>query len=97
MEIWLPNQEEAWNKAIASGQVVSLGESLGKDWQSAFVIPKYVADANPGLKTVEDLKKEEYMKLFETTGQPGQGPYRWAAWSAGPAKLSTTLKLWATA
>ena len=72
MEIWLPNQDEAWNKAIVAGQVVSIGESLGKDWQSAFVIPKYVADANPGLKTVEDLKKEEHMKLFETTDSRGK-------------------------
>ena len=72
MEIWLPNQDEAWNKAIAAGQVVSIGESLGKDWQSAFVIPKYVADANPGLKTVDDLKKEEHMKLFETTDSRGK-------------------------
>ena len=72
MEIWLPNQDEAWNKAIAAGQVVSIGESLGKDWQSAFVIPKYLADANPGLKTVEDLKKEEYMALFETTDSRGK-------------------------
>ncbi len=72
MEIWLPNQEEDWDEAIAAGQVVSLGESLGKDWQSAFVIPKYVADANPGLETVEDLKKEEYMKLFETPDSRGK-------------------------
>ena len=39
MEIWLPNQDEAWAEAQSMGQVVAIGESLGKDWQSAFVIP----------------------------------------------------------
>ena len=72
MEIWLPSQEEVWNEALDAGQVVSIGESLGQGWQSAFVIPKYVADANPGLKSVEDLKKEEYMKLFETPVSQGK-------------------------
>ena len=39
LEIWLPNQDEAWNEAVVAGEVVSIGLSLGKDWQSAFVIP----------------------------------------------------------
>ena len=72
MEIWLPNQQAAWDEAVANGQVVSIGKSLGEDWQSSFVIPKYVADQNPGLKSVEDLKKEEYMKLFETVDSRGK-------------------------
>ena len=29
MEIWLPNQDEAWDEAQAAGEVVSVGESLG--------------------------------------------------------------------
>ena len=40
MEIWLPNQIEGWIEALNAGEVVSLGESLGRDWQSAFVIPR---------------------------------------------------------
>ena len=48
MEIWLPNQDEAWMEAQAMGQVVSVGESLGKDWQSAFVIPAYLQEQYPG-------------------------------------------------
>ena len=51
MEIWLPNQSLGWEKALEIGDVVSVGTSLVGDWQSSFVIPKYVADANPGLKT----------------------------------------------
>ena len=47
MEIWLPNQDEAWNKAREDGAVLSVGQSLGKDWQSAFVIPAYLQEQYP--------------------------------------------------
>ena len=30
MEIWLPSQDEAWNEALAAGEVVSIGLSLGR-------------------------------------------------------------------
>ena len=48
LEIWLPNQSIGWEKAIEIGDVVSVGTSLVGDWQSTFVIPKYIADAHPG-------------------------------------------------
>ena len=70
MEIWLPNQDEAWAEAQSMGQVVSIGESLGKDWQSAFVIPKYLQDQYPELDSVEDLKDDQFKMLF-TTAETG--------------------------
>ena len=72
MEIWLPNQEEAWNIARADGAVISLGRSLDDDWQSAFVIPKYVQEQNPGLISVEDLKNPRYKRLFATESTAGK-------------------------
>lgn len=66
MEIWLPNQDVAWNEARAAGEVVSVGRSLGDDWQSAFVIPKYLQEQYPELDNVEDLKEEQYKELFQT-------------------------------
>ena len=66
LEIWLPNQDEAWNEAVVAGEVVSIGLSLGKDWQSAFVIPKYLQEQYPELDNVEDLKDEQFKKLFQT-------------------------------
>ena len=66
MEIWLPNQNEAWNEARAEGAVLSLGQSLGTDWQSAFVIPKYLQEQYPELDSVEDLKAQQYKDLFKT-------------------------------
>ena len=72
MEIWLPNQDEAWMEAQAMGEVVSVGESLGKDWQSAFVIPKYLQEQYPELDSVEDLMDDQYKALFETPETGGK-------------------------
>ena len=67
MEIWLPNQNDAWNKAREEGAVLSVGQSLGKDWQSAFVIPAYLQEQYPELDSVEDLKDQQYKDLFKTS------------------------------
>ena len=66
MEIWLPNQNEAWNAAREEGAVLSVGQSLGKDWQSTFVIPAYLQEQYPELDNVEDLKDQQYKDLFKT-------------------------------
>ena len=66
MEIWLPNQGEAWYKALDAGEVIELGESLGTDWQSAFVIPAYLQEQYPELDSVEDLKDEQFKAVFAT-------------------------------
>ena len=72
MEIWLPNQDEAWAEAQSLGQVVAIGESLGKDWQSSFVIPAYLQEQYPELDSVEDLKDEQYKQLFATAESGGK-------------------------
>ncbi len=66
MEIWLPNQDEAWEEARSEGAVLSVGKSLGSDWQSAFVIPAYLQEQYPDLDSVEDLKDQQYKDLFKT-------------------------------
>ena len=66
MEIWLPNQDEAWNKAREDGAVLSVGKSLGNDWQSAFVIPAYLQEQYPELDSVDDLTDPQYKELFAT-------------------------------
>ena len=83
MEIWLPNQDEVWEAAQTAGEVVSVGESLSRIWQSAFVIPAYMQEQHPGLDSVEDLKEEQYRKLFAT------------AETGGKARLVSCLIGWA--
>ena len=72
LEIWLPNQREAWDEAIANGEVVSVGKSLGSDWQSGFVIPAYLQEQYPELDNVEDLKDEQFKQLFQTAASGGK-------------------------
>ena len=72
MEIWLPNQKDAWAEATAEGQVFSTGKSLEDNWQSTFIIPGYLQDANPGLKSVEDLKNPEFQALFAEADSGGK-------------------------
>ncbi len=70
MEIWLPNQQEAWDKAVSQGEVIGVGKSLDDNWQSAFVVPTYVVDENPGLSSVQDLR--EFKDLFVTPDSKGK-------------------------
>lgn len=72
MEIWLPNQREAWDKARTEGAVLSVGTSLGNDWQSAFVIPKYLQEQYPELDNIEDLKDDQFKQLFATAETGGK-------------------------
>ncbi len=72
MEIWLPSQGDAWEKALGEGLVLSPGPSLGSDWQSAFVIPAYLQEQYPGLDSVEDLRDQKYKDLFKTAETGGK-------------------------
>ena len=98
MELWLPSLEEDWTVATASGEVVSLGESLGRDWQSAFVIPAYLQEQYPGLDSVEDLKDPQYQRLFATSETGGKARLvscviGWAARFTTPRKYEGTAFL----
>jgi glycine betaine/proline transport system substrate-binding protein len=68
MEIWLPNQDAAWNEAVKAGEVIPVGKSLEDNWQSSFLIPKYMQDANPELDSIEDLKEDKFKLLFDQEG-----------------------------
>ena len=70
MEIWLPNQQVWWDKQIKEGGVIPVGKSLDDNWQSAFVVPTYVVEQNPGLKSVFDLP--DHMDLFVTPESDGK-------------------------
>ena len=72
MEVWLPNQSHIWEPVLQAGEVISLGTSLGNDWQSAFVIPAYLQQQYPELDSVEDLKEQQYKALFQTAETGGK-------------------------
>ena len=72
LEIWLPNIVEAWYEAVSNGEVVEIGTSLGRDWQSAYVIPAYLQEQYPELDSIEDLKDERFKALFATPETGGK-------------------------
>ena len=72
MEVWLPNMEEPWAAALNDRTAQSLGASLGRDWQSGFVIPAYLQAQYPGLDNIEDLKDPQYIALFATPATGGK-------------------------
>ena len=73
MEFWLPSVLAIWHEAKAAGTIVQMGYSLASPgWDSAFLIPQYTADANPGLRSVEDLKREEHWNLFVRPDSDGK-------------------------
>ncbi len=72
MEVWLPNQDEVWESAQLDGSVLSVGQSLGNDWQSAFVIPAYLQEEYPDLDSIDDLRDDKFKDLFASAETGGK-------------------------
>ncbi len=94
LEIWLPNQSIGWEKAVELGEVVSVGTSLVGDWQSTFVIPQYLADEYPDLKTPQDLAKPEFQELFSSDDSRGKARHiacviGWSCEGTNTAQIDT--------
>ena len=92
MEVFLPSQEEAWDEARSDGAVISVGRSLGSDWQSAFVIPAYLQQEYPDLDSVDDLKAPQFKELFQTAESAGKArlvscPIGWACAEINAAQI----------
>ena len=82
LEGWLQSQQEAVDKALASGDIIMLGFLNNDNWQSLFVLPTYVIKGDaargidpmaPNLKSAFDLDQAEYKELFENPENPGKG------------------------
>ncbi len=87
MEVWFPNSQELYDKAIEKNQIVDLGLNFSDAVQGWFV-PRYVVEGDlkrgvkpvaPDLKSVYDLEK--YYHVFASKENPGIG--RLIAGSAG--------------
>ena len=65
------------------GEIYSPGSSIRPNWQSAFVIPKYLQEQYPELDSVEDLKDDKYKALFATSE------------TGGKARLMSCVVIWA--
>lgn len=72
-ELWTGTIQEAWDAALADGSVIDAGLAISDGAVEGWWIPKYVADANPGLKAVSDLP--DYAELFADPEEPDQGRF----------------------
>lgn len=68
MEEW-SNNIASYSKDLEDGRFTELGVNFDDNHQG-FYIPRYVADANPGLKNVRDLA--DYPSLFPDTEEEGK-------------------------
>jgi len=81
MEVWVENQQEAIDKALAAGTVLDLGSNFPDSWQG-WLVPTYVikGDAKrgikpmaPNLKSISDMPT--YWKLFKDAEDPSKGRF----------------------
>lgn len=68
LEVWTDNIP-SYAADLEAGKLTELGINFNDNYQG-FYIPRYVADANPGLKTVKDLAN--YTELFPDPEDSGK-------------------------
>jgi glycine betaine/proline transport system substrate-binding protein len=71
---------EVYTKGAAEGRIGQIGTAISDGLVSGWYIPKYVAEAHPDIKTVEDAMK--HPELFPSAEDPSkgaviQGPQGW--------------------
>jgi glycine betaine/proline transport system substrate-binding protein len=100
MEIWVENQQEAYDEAVSSGDVLDLGNNFGDNWQG-WLVPRYMVEGDaargidasaPDLKSVSDLPK--YWELFKDPENPDKGLFvnsipGWECTEINSEKLAT--------
>lgn len=70
-EAWVDLLPDVVNKGIADGKVVSVGEALSDGAVQGWWIPKYIADAHPDIKTIDDAL--QHPELFPAPEDPSKG------------------------
>jgi glycine betaine/proline transport system substrate-binding protein len=72
MELWYDNVKDQYDPFLKAGKVEMLGVNT-PDVVEAWYIPRFVREANPGLKSVYDLPK--YKHLFKDPEEPSKGRF----------------------
>ena len=72
MECWVENQQEAYDKAIAAGEVVDLGDNFWDNWQG-WLVPTFVIEQGlmPESPSIDDMPN--YWELFKDPEDPTKG------------------------
>jgi len=81
MEIWVENQQKAYDEAVASGDVLDLGNNFGDNWQG-WLVPRYMIEGDaargieavaPDLRSVADMA--DYWELFKDPEDQTKGRF----------------------
>jgi len=74
MECWVENQQEAYDKAIAAGEVVDLGSNFPDSWQG-WLVPTYMVESGeiPAGISIENMP--DYWELFKDPEDPTKGRF----------------------
>ena len=81
-EIWLPNQQQAWDKGMEEESFLPVTITNNDNWQCLFTVPTYVIKGDPArniapmapdLKSVQDLFRPEIIEVFKDPEDPGKG------------------------
>jgi len=81
MEVWVENQQEPFDEAVAAGQIIDLGNNFGDNWQG-WLVPRYMVEGDaargiqasaPDLRSVFDMP--DYWELFKDPEDPTKGRF----------------------
>jgi glycine betaine/proline transport system substrate-binding protein len=98
MEVWVENQQQAYDEYTGNGSIVDLGGNFLDNWQG-WLVPTYMIQGDPArgiqatapdLKSVSDLPR--YKELFRDPENPSKGrfvngPAGWEATTINHEKL----------
>ena len=70
-EMWVNTAREVLEKAVAEGRLLQLAPILSDGGVEGWWIPKFIADANPSIKTVQQAL--EHPELFPAPEDPSKG------------------------
>jgi glycine betaine/proline transport system substrate-binding protein len=70
-EAWIDLQPEVVERGLKEGTIIKAAQSLPDGGVQGWWIPKYIADANPDIKTIEDALK--HPELFPDPEDPSKG------------------------
>ncbi|MGI5836558.1 MAG: glycine betaine ABC transporter substrate-binding protein [Chloroflexota bacterium] len=73
LELWQQNWKDTYDKMIAAGDIQNLGP-IYEAGPQFFIVPTWVSEEYD-IKTVEDLKRPDVVKLFENPENPSKGAF----------------------
>lgn len=72
MEVWKDAAADVWQRAMTRGTVREIGVNF-PDAVQGWYVPRYLTDAHPDLRTVQDLAK--FKALFKDPEEPTKGRF----------------------